>query len=103
MPSRTSKYPPKTLVNLQEVKIFAATFVDGQQIADTRFVAIVGDSIHFLHPEGVDTKIRQPAGWLKEAIKAKIMPPPAPEEEDDVQDLPMEGTEDEEPETEETE
>jgi hypothetical protein len=69
MPQRTSKYPPKTLVNLQEVKVFAATFVDGQQYSDTRLVAVIGDNIHFLHPEGVDSKIRQPASWLKDKVR----------------------------------
>jgi hypothetical protein len=95
MPSRTSKYPPKTLVKLQEVKVFAATFVDGEQIADTRFVAVIGDNIHYLHPEGVDSKIRQPAGWLKEAIRRKAMPPELKDvevPEDVVEDLPMEET-----------
>jgi hypothetical protein len=69
MPQRTTKYPPKTLVNLQPVQVFAATFVDGQQYSDTRLVAMIGENIHFLHPEGVDSKIRQPAAWLKEKIR----------------------------------
>lgn len=68
MPQKTSKYPPKTLVNLVKVDVYAASFVDGQQYSDTRLVAKIGDNIHFLHPEGVDSKIRQPAGWLKAAI-----------------------------------
>ena len=74
MPQRTAKYPPKTLVNLQEVQIFAATYVDGQQFSDTRLVAKIGDRLHFLHPEGTDAKLRQPAGWLIQAIKDKIGP-----------------------------
>lgn len=69
MPQRTTKYPPKTLVNLQPVQVFAATFVDGNQYSDTRLVAMIGDNIHFLHPEGVDNKIKQPASWLKEKIR----------------------------------
>lgn len=69
MPQRTTKYPPKTLVSLQPVQVFAATFVDGQQYSDTRLVAKIGEHIHFLHPEGVDSKIRQPASWLKEKIR----------------------------------
>lgn len=69
MPQRTTKYPPKTLVNLQQVEVFAATFVDGQQYSDTRLVALIGDNIHFLHPEGVDSKIRQPSSWLKDQIR----------------------------------
>lgn len=66
---RTNKFPPKTLVNLQKVEVFAATFVDGAQKSDTRFVAVMGDNIHFLHVDGVDTKLRQPAGWLKDQIR----------------------------------
>ena len=94
MPQRTSKYPPRTLVNLTEVKVYAATFVDGQQYSDTRLVAKIGDNIHFLHPEGVDSKIRQPAGWLKEAILAKAPAASAPDTpvevpEDNVSGLPM--------------
>lgn len=90
MPTRTSKYPPKTLVSLREVKVYAATFVDGEQEHDTRFVAVIGDNIHYLHPEGVDSKIRQPAGWLKDAIKTIAAPREPVVPEDDVQDLPME-------------
>ena len=74
MPQRTSKYPPKTLVNLQPVQVFAATFVDGNQYPDTRLVAMIGGNIHFLHPEGVDSKIRQPATWLKDKIRAAASP-----------------------------
>jgi hypothetical protein len=72
MPQRTSKYPPKTLVRLQPVEIFAATFVDGDSYSDTRFVAKVGNNVHFLHPEGVDSKIRQPAGWLREKVLEEL-------------------------------
>lgn len=71
MPQRTSKYPPNTLVNLQPVQVFAATFVDGQQFSDTRLVMKVGENLHFLHPEGIDSKLRQPAGWLSKAIKER--------------------------------
>lgn len=71
MSQRTSKYPPKTLVNLTKVEVFAATFVDGQQFSDTRLVAKIGDELHFLHPEGVDSKVRQPAGWLKDQIRER--------------------------------
>lgn len=93
MPQRTSKYPPKTLVKLQQVQVFAATFVDGQQFSDTRLVAKIGDNIHFLHPEGVDSKVRQPAGWLKDAIVAKapaaVQEGPVDVPEDNVTELPM--------------
>lgn len=95
MPTRTTKYPAKTLVNLQKVEVFAATYVDGEQKADTRFVAVIGDNIHFLHPEGVDGKIKQPAGWIKDAIRARM---PQDKEDtmsipdDSVDDLPMEET-----------
>ena len=93
MPQRTSKYPPKTLVKLQPVQVFAATFVDGQQYSDTRLVAKIGDNIHFLHPEGVDSKVRQPAGWLKDAIMAKASAAaqegPVEVPEDGVTELPM--------------
>jgi hypothetical protein len=92
MPQRTTKYPPKTLVNLQRVEVFAATFVDGQQYSDTRLVARIGDHIHFLHPEGVDSKIKQPAKWLKEEImkQAPTQPPQDVEipEDADVTALP---------------
>jgi len=85
MPQRTSKYPPKTLVNLQPVQVFAATFVDGQQYSDTRLVAKIGENIHFLHPEGVDSKIRQPAGWLKDEIQKQA---PAATSADPVIEIP---------------
>jgi len=64
MPARVSNQPPKTLISLQEVRIFAVSFVDGLQYGDTRLVAKIGNRLHFLHPEGVDSKLRQPAGWL---------------------------------------
>ena len=94
MTQRTSKYPPKTLVSLTEVRVFAATFVDGQQHSDTRLVAKIGDNVHFLHPEGVDSKIKQPALWLKQEIAKQLamcnsecgsveVP------QDNVEDLPM--------------
>ena len=68
MLKKTSKYPPKTLVKLQPVHIYAATFVDGEQSSDTRLIAKMGDNVHFLHPEGVDNKVRQPAKWLREQV-----------------------------------
>ena len=74
MQRRTSKYPPKTLVGLQKVELFAATYVDGQQYSDTRLVLKAGNNFHFLHPEGVDSKLRPPAGWLIQAIKEKLGP-----------------------------
>lgn len=94
MPQRTNKYPPKTLIALTKVEVFAATFADGQQYTDTRLVAKIGNNIHFLHPEGVDSKVRQPAGWLKDAIMARApsaSSPDAPVEvpEDTVTELPM--------------
>jgi hypothetical protein len=92
MPQRTSKYPPKTLVKLQPVQVFAATFVDGGQVSDTRFVAVVGENIHFLHPEGVDDKIRQPQRWLKEAIAKRMEEAISGEdiEQEEVSGLPTE-------------
>ena len=93
MPTRTTKYPPNTLVNLQKVDVYAATYVDGQQVADTRFVAVVGDNIHFLHPEGVDSKIRQPAGWVKDAIRNRLPKEEVTVPDDAVSDLPMEEAE----------
>lgn len=92
MAQRTSKYPPKTLVNLQKVEIFAATYVDGQQYSDTRLVAKIGKNLHFLHPEGTDAKLRQPAGWLIKAVMEKLGPSdvePAALPQDEV-DLPAE-------------
>lgn len=94
MPQRTSKYPPKTLVSLTKVEIFAASFVDGQQYTDTRLVAKIGSHIHFLHPEGVDSKIKQPASWLKEAVLERIPAASVPDAqvevpEDNVTELPV--------------
>jgi hypothetical protein len=74
MASRTNRFPPKTLVNLQEVKVYAATFVDGLSKADTRLVIKIGNNIHFLHQEGVEAKLKMPAGWLIKAIREKIGP-----------------------------
>jgi hypothetical protein len=76
------------------VEVFAATFVDGQQYSDTRLVAKIGDNIHFLHPEGVDSKVRQPASWLKDQIREKTENAGPTEEtveipEDDVSALPV--------------
>ena len=72
MSQRTSKHPPKSVVSVRPVSIFAVTYVDGESYADTRFVAKVGDNIHFLHPEGVDNKIKQPASWLKDKLREII-------------------------------
>lgn len=65
---RTAKFPPKTLVKLSPVQVYTATFVDGEQFHDTRFVAVVGDRVYFLHPEGVDSKIKGIANWLRDKI-----------------------------------
>lgn len=69
---KTNKYPPKTLVSLTEVRVFAATFVDGSQKSDTRLVAMIGDHLHFLHPENVDDKVKQPAAWLQTQIREQV-------------------------------
>jgi hypothetical protein len=92
MPQRTNKYPPKTLVRLQPVQVFAATFVDGDSYSDTRFVVKIGNNVHFLHPEGVDAKIRQPAGWLKEAVlkEAKSVSQLIDQESEEIPDSEME-------------
>jgi hypothetical protein len=93
MTQRTSKYPPKTLVNLTKVEVFAATFVDGSQVSDTRLVAKIGNNIHFLHPEGVDNKIKQLASWLRDAVLAKVgslsSSGPIDIPDNDVSNLPM--------------
>jgi len=61
------------LVQLSPVQVFAASYVDGEGYADTRYVAVMPDGrIHWIHMEGVDEKIRQPAGWLKEQITAQV-------------------------------
>lgn len=73
---RTNKHPPNTLVNLTQVQVYAATFVDGEGYADTRFVAVMSDGrIHMLHPEGMDDKIKQTAGWLKDQIRQQAPSP----------------------------
>lgn len=72
MPTKTHKFPPKTLLSLQPAQIYAASYVDGNQEADTRLVVKIGPNFHFLHQEGVDSKLRQPAGWLQKAIAEKF-------------------------------
>lgn len=68
---KTSQYPPKSLVKLTETKVYAVTFVDGNHNIDTRLVAVIGGNVHFLHQEGVDATLRQPAQWLKDKILAE--------------------------------
>lgn len=75
---RTSKHPPKTLVNLQRAELFLASYVDGQQFGDSRLVVKVGNNLHYLHPEisrdgrGVDAQLKPPAGWLRDQIFESI-------------------------------
>jgi len=75
---RTSKYAPKTLVNLKRAEVFLATYVDSQQYSDSRLVVKVGNNLHYLHPEisrdgrGVDAQLKPPAGWLKEQILDEV-------------------------------
>lgn len=69
MATRTAKFPPKTLVSLRPVQVFAATYVDGQQLSDTRMVAVLDDQVYFLHPSAKDdASLKPPAGWLKQKI-----------------------------------
>lgn len=88
MGQKTSKYPPKTLVNLQKVELFSATYVDGLQNADTRLVMKIGPNFWFLHPAGVDSKLKRAASWLTDAIKERTgsveKPPELPQEEVDL-------------------
>lgn len=72
MPTKTHKFPPKTLLSIQPAEIYAASYVDGNQEADTRLVVKIGPNFHFLHQEGVDSKLRQPASWLQKAIAEKL-------------------------------
>ena len=94
MGQRTSKYPPKTLVSLRPAQIFAVTYVDGEQMADTRLVLVAGGNVHFLHPSPKDdASLRPPAGWLKDQILAQAGTPEEIKPEDVPTDnvaLPME-------------
>jgi len=92
MPNRTSKYPPKTVVNVAQCEIFAVTFVDGESIPDTRLVVKHGDSYHFLHDEKTDHSLRPPAGWLIKALQEKLEASVLDGEEDKIEELPMEAT-----------
>jgi hypothetical protein len=98
MSQRTTKFPPRTLVNLEPVKVFTATYVDGEQVHDTRLVVVHGGHVHFLHPlPKDDASLRPPAGWLKDAILTKadvglvedIDPKDLPK---DNVEIPMEGS-----------
>lgn len=90
MPQRDLNATPKTVTKIQKVEVFAVSYVDGNQMADTRFLArLEGGRMIMLHPEGVDDKLRPPAGWVKEQVERFIGVAPKPEvPEDGVQDLP---------------
>ncbi|MCK4306522.1 MAG: hypothetical protein KAY24_19930 [Candidatus Eisenbacteria sp.] len=96
MSQRTTKFPPRTLVNLEPVKVFAATYVDGEQVHDTRLVVVHGGHVHFLHPlPKDDASLRPPAGWLRDAILSKVDGPPTQIDSEDLPkdnvEIPMEG------------
>jgi hypothetical protein len=90
MPTRDLNATPKTVTKVQKVEVFAVSYVDGNQMADTRFVArLEGGRVMMLHPEGVDDKLRPPAGWLRDQVERLIGTAPKPEiPEDKVKDLP---------------
>lgn len=70
-----SRFPAKTLIRLRDVKIMTATFTDAKRTEDTRLVLVDEEGrVFFLHPEGMDAKLKQPADWLKEAILDHIAP-----------------------------
>lgn len=80
MPTRDVNATPKTVTKVQKVEVFAVSYVDGNQMADTRFVArMESGRLMMLHPEGVDDKLRPPAGWLKDGILRQLGDVPKPE------------------------
>jgi hypothetical protein len=92
MSQRTTKYPPRTLVDLKPAQLFTATYVDGEQVHDTRLVVVHGGHVHFLHPlPKDDASLRPPAGWLKDAILARAGD--VPDEKIDPADLPQDNVE----------
>jgi len=90
MPVRDLNATPKTMTKIQKVEVFAVSYVDGNQMSDTRFLArMEGGRMIMLHPEGVDDKLRPPAGWLRAQVENAIGVSPKPEvPEDGVKDLP---------------
>ena len=83
----------RVLTKLVPVELHVATFTDGHGKADTRFVALFGGNLIYLHSEKQDSELRQPASWLTEAIWAKLgadAPEPVIPEEV-VDDLPESG------------
>lgn len=92
MPTRDPNATPKSVTKIQKVEVFAVSYVDGNQMADTRFVArMESGRLMMLHPEGVDDKLRPPAGWLREQMERQLGLVPKPEiPEDGVNNLPTE-------------
>ena len=72
MPRKTTKYAPKTIQHIHPVEVFMVSFVDGNQDSDTRLVMKAGNQIWFLHPDGVDGKLRRPAKWFKDVLMSKL-------------------------------
>jgi hypothetical protein len=90
MPQRNLNATPKTITKIQKVEVFAVSYVDGNQMEDTRFLARMDTGrLIMLHPEGVDDKLRPPAGWLRSEFERQMGTVAGPEiPEDQVQNLP---------------
>lgn len=90
---RTNKYPPNSVVRVSPAELFAVTYVDGNSRPDTRLVVKIGDNIHFLHVEGVDSRLKQPGKFIKDGIMAALPDMESRETgdipADPVNDLPM--------------
>lgn len=86
-----SKYPAKTVVGVSRVEVFTATFSNARGEGTTRlFMLDDKQNMFFLHPEGVDDKLRQPAGWLKDELLGRLGKGQAPTAEIPVDSLMME-------------
>jgi hypothetical protein len=74
----------KTLIALKNVKLYAATYVDGASKAETRLIIEINGRYNFLHPTGTDSKLKAVAGWLVEQIKAEASAQTEDQEEVDI-------------------
>ena len=71
--NKISQAEPRTLIAASPVSLIVATYVDNNQIQDTRLIARLDNgSMYFLHEDGVDARLRQVSTWLREKIEAEL-------------------------------
>jgi len=66
--TRRSEHSPLTVQSVVPVKLLLTTYTDGAGKSETRLLMEFDNHLHFLHEEGVESKLRQPAGWLRKEV-----------------------------------